>query len=214
MTKEVKVLLGIGVASVLLVIGAVALLSRPSQPQTTAPADPNLLVREDSIKIASDSAKVTIVEFSDYQCPACRAAHPTIKQVLNDYQGRVNFVYRHFPLSQHKNAIPAALAAEAAGRQDKYWQMHDKIFETQDDWKDRSGKEIFAGFAGELGLDMDKYNRDIEDRVLKDKINKDFQDGVALGVNSTPTFFINGQKFPGALSYTEFKSRIDSELSK
>lgn len=215
MTKEIKVLLGIGIMTVALLVGAVFLLSRSSSPASSPQADPKLLVRENSTKITSDSAKVTIVEFSDYQCPACKSANPTVKQTLKDYQGKINFVYRHFPLSQHKNALQAALSAEAAGLQGKYWEMHDKIFDTQDTWKDAgNAQDIFAGFAKDLGLDMDKFNLDIKDNKLKDKINSDYQDGIAVGVNSTPTFFINGQKSPGALSYAEFKTKIDSELSK
>lgn len=214
MTKEIKVLLSIGVATILLIVGAVTLLSRSSQPQPTL-VDSQLLVRSDSIKIASESAKVTIVEFSDYQCPACKSANPTVKRILQDYQGKVNFVYRHFPLSQHKNAIPASLAAETAGQQGKYWEMHDKIFDGQDLWGESGGApDIFAGYAKDLGLDIEKFNRDRGDSKFRDKINRDYQDGITLGVNSTPTFFINGQKFSGALGYDQFKSKIDSELSK
>lgn len=216
MTSEVKTLLSIGLATVALIVGAVFVLSKPSSGPNPSPVNKEVLgalVHEDSIKIASDSAKVTIVEFSDYQCPACKSAHPTIKQILNDYRGQVNFVYRHFPLSQHKNAIPAALAAEAAGQQGKYWEMHDGIFDGQDTWKESGNtNNIFEGYAKGLGLDMEKFNRDRSDNKFRDKINRDYQDGLTLGVNSTPTFFINGQKFPGALSFTELKSKIDAEL--
>ncbi|KKS70864.1 MAG: hypothetical protein A2835_02380 [Candidatus Niyogibacteria bacterium RIFCSPHIGHO2_01_FULL_45_28] len=218
MTSEVKILLGIGLATVALTLGAVFLLSKPSSGPSSLPVNKDVLgalVRGDSIKIASDSAKVTIVEFSDYQCPACKSANPTIKQILNDYPGKVNFIYRHFPLSQHKNAIPASLAAEAAGQQGKYWEMHDRIFDGQDTWKESSqAQDIFTGFAKDLGLDVEKFNLDKSDNKFRDKINRDYQDGLTLGVNSTPTFFINGQKFPGALSYADFKTRIDAELSK
>lgn len=218
MTSEVKTLLGIGLATVALIAGAVFLLSKPSSVPSSAPVNKEILgilVKDDSIKIASESAKVTIVEFSDYQCPACKSANPTIKQILNDYSGKVNFVYRHFPLSQHKNAIPASLAAEAAGQQGKYWQMHDKIFDGQDTWKDSgNAPDIFAGYVKDLGVDMEKFNHDRGDSKFRDKINRDYQDGLTLGVNSTPTFFINGQKLPGVLSYAEFKSKIDAELNK
>lgn len=218
MTSEIKTLLGIGLATVALIAGAVFLLSKPSSGPSSAPANKDVLgvlVKDDSIKIATDSAKVTIVEFSDYQCPACKSANPTIKQILNDYPGKVNFVYRHFPLAQHKNAIPAALAAEAAGQQGKYWEMHDKIFDGQDTWGESdNAPDIFAGYAKDLGLDMEKYNRDRSDNKFRDKINRDYQDGITLGVNSTPTFFMGSQKLPGALSYDQFKSKIDSELTK
>lgn len=216
MSQEVKVLVGIGIFTLVILVGAIFFVGKPSSPtQDTSPVDKALLVKADSYQIASDSAKVTIVEFADFQCPACAQAHPVMKRILQDYQGEVNFIFRHFPLPQHKNAISAALAAEAAGEQGQFWQMHDKIYENQKTWAENSrAMEIYTQYAQDLGLDMEKFKQGVESSQFKNKIQRDQGDGNALGINSTPTFFINGQKIAGALSYGEFKARIDAELSK
>lgn len=214
MNNEIKAILGIGIVTVLVLVGAVTLLSKPSQPTSNTKLDNKLLVKEDSNKIATDSAKVTIVEFADFQCPACAAVHPAVKQILNDYKGKVNFVFRHFPLPQHKNALIAASAAEAAGEQGKFWEMENLLFENQDKWSESDkAKEIFLTYAKELGLDKDKFKSAIEGNKFTSKITGDKDDGQALGVNSTPTFFINGQKFSESASYANLKNKID-ELNK
>lgn len=209
MSQEVKVLIGIGIFCLLVVVGVAILLGRSPQDKT-APVDTKLLIRDDSQNISTPSAVVTIVEFGDYQCPACGIAHPTILQVLKDFEGRINFVQRHFPLPSHKNASIAAQAAEAAGTQGKFWQMHDKLYETQFDWAE-SGDPIgvFSGFAAELGLDVNKFKEEVSSNKYLAKIQQDMADGASVGVNSTPTFFINGKKFAGALSYDQFKKEIE-----
>lgn len=216
MTQEIKVLIGIGVATVALVLGSVFFLGKSSGNSVNVPpTDIKLLVRDDNYQTASASAKVTIVEFSDFQCPACGAAFPVVKKIEADYRDEVNFVYRHFPLPQHKNGFKAALAAEAAGLQGKFWEMHDKLFENQDTWGELDNPlDIFTGYAKDLGLNTAKFQQDMNDKKLTDKVNRDQADGATLGVNSTPTFFINNQKFPGVLSYAEFKSKIDPELGE
>lgn len=219
MTQETKVLSIIGVASVAIVVGGVIFLSggskqAPAQVQGVK-ADATLLTRDDSYRIATDSAKVTVVEFADFQCPACGIVYPTVKRIEDEYKGRVNFVFRHFPLPQHKNGMVASLAAEAAGEQSKFWEMYARLFENQDKWSESTSvMDNFTEYAGELGLDRDKFRQSVENKKFADKIKRDQDDGFALGVNSTPTFFINGEKFPGALGYDEFKSKIDSELNK
>ena len=220
MTKEIKVLLSIGLATVILLVGSIFFLSKSSGSGLSAsvtipPEQRNLLVRDNSWKTSSASANVTIVEFSDFQCPACGAAFPVVKKIEADYGSKVNFVYRHFPLPQHKNGFKAALAAEAAGEQGKFWEMHDKLFVSQDKWGELDNPgDTFTGYAKDLGLETPKFQQDLNDKKLADKINQDQADGTTLGVNSTPTFFINNQKFPGVLNYEEFKSKIDSELNK
>lgn len=219
MTQEIKILSVIGVATIAIVAGGIFFLggtskSAPAQVEGVK-ADANLLVKADSFKIATDSAKVTVVEFADFQCPACGAVYPTVKKIEGEYQGRVNFVFRHFPLPQHKNGMSAALAAEAAGEQGKFWGMYDKLFENQDKWSENNNVlDDFVSYAGDLGLDKDKFKAAVENKNFAAKIKRDQDDGFALGVNSTPTFFINGEKNPGALSYSDFKSKIDTELSK
>lgn len=219
MTQEVKVLIGIGVLTVAILVGAVFFLSKSSPPISnstpTASMDPKLLIREDSYKIATDSAKVTIVEFGDYQCPACRQAYPTVKRVIKDYSGKINFVFRNFPLPQHKNAQISAEAAEAAGVQGKFWQMHDKLYENQDQWAESDQPlDVFLNYATELSLDVTKFQTDVIDKRYIQKITQDQNDGDGLGINATPTFFINQQKIEGVPSYDDFKNKIDSELAK
>lgn len=217
MTQESKILIIIGVITLAIIGGGTFFLDKSStkQPTPAAKVDQNILVRPDSNKTGSDSAKVTLVEFADFQCPACGVAYPTVKQVRENYQGKINFVFRHFPLPQHKNGLKAAEAVEAAGEQGKFWEMDDKLFTNQDKWgESTNAMDYFLTYAKEIGLDTDKFKASVDANKFAEKIKKDQQDGVAAGVNSTPTFFINGSKIVGAPTYEEFKTQIDAELSK
>lgn len=217
MTNETKILAGLGILTiVLVVIGAILLgnssNSSPSQ-EPTQKADSNILVRPDSTKISISSAKATLVEFADFQCPACAAAHPVVKQILEE--GKVNFVYRHFPLPQHKNAKPAALAAEAAGLQGKFWEMYDKLYANQSSWSESNNAfDIFTSFAKELELNVDQFKKDIQNSKLADKIQQDENDANTLGVNSTPTFFLNNQKMEIKRGFLELKQQVDQIIKK
>jgi protein-disulfide isomerase len=142
-----------------------------------------------------ESAPVTLVEYGDYQCPHCGLAYPIIKAVQKKLGPKLRFVFRNFPLrNMHPFAEPAAQAAEAAGAQGKFWEMHDALYENQD-FLDED--EIFKLAEG-LSLDMKIYNKDIQDKRYKDKVKKDFMSGVKSGVNGTPSFFINGQRYDGS----------------
>lgn len=210
MTTEAKILSAIVVASVVLVIGAVFFLSKPEKPVVISQ---DTLIKADSLKIATEGAKLTIVEFGDFQCPACKAAHPGMKQALSEYPGQVNFVFRHYPLPMHANARLGAAAVEAANRQGKVWEMYDKVFEAQDDWaSENNPTDKFKQYATELGMDGEKLASDMNDSVITDKINNDLVDGNASGVNSTPTFFFNNELYKGGISYTDFKAAIDAKL--
>src|SRR5581483_190972 len=104
-------------------------------------SDSTVLTRNANHKITSTNTKVTIIEFADFQCPACGQAHPALKQILEEYKGKVTFIYRHFPLPQHQNAILAAKASEAAGEQGKFWEMHDMLYEKQNEWSESNNAE-------------------------------------------------------------------------
>lgn len=170
------------------------------------------LIRDDSYKIGSDSARVKIVEFGDFQCPACKATEPIIQKITQEYKDAIQFVYRHYPLPMHQNAEIAALASEAAGRQGKFWEMHNLLFSNQSSWEASIRPiDIITPFAEELGLDKEIFLTDLDDSALKDKIKRDTEDGSYLGANSTPTFFINGEKFT-VTNYQSFKNKIDSLL--
>lgn len=209
MSKEAKIITLIGLALGLLVVGAAFLLGdKPAEDGSGTN-----LIREDSYKIGSDSARVKIVEFADFQCPACKAVHPVTKKIIEDYQDKIFFVYRHFPLPRHQNAHSAALASEAAGKQGKFWEMHNHLFTNQSSWENLSDPtEQFTAYAKELGLEEANFKNDLGDAKIADKIKRDSADGSSLLVNATPTFFLNGEKISGGLSYNDFKKRIDSML--
>ncbi len=154
-----------------------------------------VLSQTDHVKGAKDG-KVTLVEFGDFQCPACGAYEPIVRQVLADNKDTVKFSFRHFPLTQiHKNALLAAKASEAAGLQGKFWEMHDILYDKQDEWAEAlNAREFIMLYANTLKLDTQKFTSDIESKVLEEKILAEFKEGVSLGVQGTPTFFINGKK--------------------
>ena len=137
---------------------------------------------------------VEIVEFSDFQCPACFSVQAPLKELLEKYSGKVKFVYRHFPLIQiHKNAQMSAQAAEAAGMQDKFWQMHDKLFETQTEWQGLADpKETFAKYSEDLGMDKAKFMVDMESQAIKDIVANDSLAASQNRIAGTPTFYVNG----------------------
>ena len=213
LTTETKILIGTGLATLIILVGGIFFLTKNDQKvidRSSKPADASVLVRSDSNKISTDSAKVTLVEFGDYQCPACAGAYPIVKKVLSDYDGKVNFVFRNFPLPQHANALIAAEAAEVAGEQGKYWEMHDKLYQNRDDWGE-SGDAFnkIVGYATDLKLDIDSFKKDVQANKFADKIQRDVVDGNTLGVSVTPTFYINGLKMD-SYSYEKFKSLIDA----
>jgi protein-disulfide isomerase len=135
-----------------------------------------------------------LVEYGDYECPYCGRAYPIVKSILQDLGSEIKFVFRNFPLHKiHPNAFAAAVATEAAGLQNKFWEMHDIIFENQ-----RSlGDDYIVLYADRIRLDMVKFERDMQQIHLMEKVRKDFESGIRSGVNRTPTFFINGQKYEG-----------------
>lgn len=156
-----------------------------------------------------ENAPVTIIEFSDYQCPFCGRAEATINQILETYPTQVKVIFRDFPLGFHQHAQKAAEAAECAGEQGKYWEMHDKLFENQRALDVDSLKK----YAAEIGLDTETFNSCLDNGDMASEVQKDFQDGQAAGVSGTPTFFINGEKLVGAQPFSAFKAVIDSKLA-
>lgn len=212
-SQQLKVFLGFVILAAAVIIAATFLFSRPSQDLTSQLADSQRLVRQDSHQVATTSAQLSLVEFSDFQCPACGAAHPVVFQIIEDYQGELSYAFRHFPLPQHKNAQIAAEAAEAAGEQGMFFEMADRLLGSQDEWSESNKPlDIFIGYAQELGLDVDQFRQAVESHKFADKIRRDQNDGQALGVDSTPTFFINGQKVSGVPTYDQFRETIENLL--
>ena len=150
---------------------------------------------------------MTLIEYSDFQCPACGSYFPVVERLLLE-NPQIRFVYRHFPLQQHVNAFAASQAAEAAGKQGKFWEMHETLFTNQTAWEtSKTAKTIFEGYASDLGLDMEEFMNDYSSEEIKDKINADLKSGLKAGINSTPTFYLNGNKIQPN-GYEEFKKLI------
>jgi protein-disulfide isomerase len=142
-----------------------------------------------------DDAPVTLVEYGDYECPYCGMAHPIVQRAQQQLGSELRFVFRNFPLAEaHPHARLAAQAAEAAGAQGKFWEMHDALFEHQDALE----LEDIVGYAESIGLDTEKFSRDLEAPTYAKKVRDDFRNGVRSGVNGTPTFFINGTRYDGS----------------
>ncbi len=209
---------------------AVVLLRRPStntiaipngqaqaQPQpsgadanTPPPVQSFTITKEDHI-LGSFNAPVTLVEFSDFQCPYCSRHYPTLKQIAATYGNKVRIVYKHFPLSEiHPYAIKAAEASECAGEQNKFWEFHDKVFENQQALSFESLKQ----WAKEIGLNATTFNTCLDSGKFTAKVQQDYQEGVAKGVQGTPATFVNGKLVVGARPLSDFQQAIDAELKK
>ncbi|MGH7203615.1 MAG: DsbA family protein [Candidatus Levyibacteriota bacterium] len=222
MSSETKVLIGISVVTLVLVVGAALIFGGKSSTSASSAndqpvKDTQALIRKDS-HIVKGTAKnaVTIVEFGDFQCPACGAAYPTVEQLRQTYKGQLTFVFRNFPLTQaHPNAMQAAEAAEAAGAQGKFFDMYNLLYTNQAKWADTTNAlDYFMEYAKQLKLDTDKFKSDVTGNKYANKIQQDMQDGNTLNVEATPTFFINGVKQEGGLPYADFKAKIDDALKK
>lgn len=166
---------------------------------------------DDDYVLGSDSAPITIIEFSDYECPYCRKWHTEVfPQIREKYGDKVRFVYRDFPLySIHPNAEPAAIAANCAGKQDKYWEFNDLLFNGNKDLSPAT----YETYAKELGLNVDTFNTCQSEPEIKEEVTADYDYAANLGVRSTPTFFINGLAVVGAQPFEVFEQVIDMELA-
>ncbi len=187
--------------------------ARPPLNMATAPPGaqpPNML--------GSPTAIVTVEEFADYQCGSCAAAHPVIKEVTSAYAGNKNFkfIFRNYPLEMHDKAYDAAVAAEAAGMQGstKFWQMQDQLFTNQHLWSANSNyRELFAGYAQKIGLDMAKFQSDVSGIQAKMRVDNDRNRGRALNISSTPTVIVNGRLVPfSEVTAAGMRRIIDAEL--
>ena len=175
------------------------LLTRPSPLPVVVSAD-------NSPFIGPANASVTVIEFFDFQCPACRAAEPTIKQIRENYKDKVKFVARNFPLSQHEFAEKASEASECAFEQNKYWEYHDLLMEGNLDIVS------LKQYAKDLGLNTTQFDNCLDSGKYFSQIQKDFQDGISYGVQGTPTFFVNGKQI-SLTSYSDLQRAIESALN-
>lgn len=184
----------------------------PATPSSTV--TPPAITKEDHIK-GNPLATAVLIEYSDMQCPACRAYYPVVKRVAEELGTKVQVVYRHYPLERiHKNARLAATAAEAAGKQGTFWEMHDMLFDNQEKWSESSdAKKLISGYAATLKLSLEQFEKDLSDDAIKKKIDSDLDGGTAAGVQGTPTFYLNGKKLESTPpNYEQFKKQIEESL--
>ena len=213
--REVKLLLLLGIPIVVVAaLAAYAITSTQQQSatQTLAAADSSQFIRPDSPILGESSAPVTLVEFLDPECEGCRAAYPIVKDLLADYNGQVRLVVRYIP--RHNNSIEAVAATEAAGRQGKYWEMQELLFANQPEWGEQTTPQTdaFVRYATQLGLDIEQFTRDLQDPAFEAKAKRDLEDGTALGVQGTPTFFVE-QQLVEPLSEETLRQMIDARLA-
>lgn len=180
---------------IIVILFAYYFYATSKNPEITSDTTPVIISQTDHVRGAKDG-KVTLVEFGDFQCPACGAFEPIIRQVMADNKDTLKFSFRHFPLTQiHKNALLAAKASEAAGLQGKFWEMHDILYDKQEEWGEAlNAREFIMIYASTLKLDVKKFSTDIESKTIEEKVLSEFKEGVKLGVQGTPTFFLNGKK--------------------
>lgn len=214
MNTETKILSIVGLITIALLVGGVFFLSA-KQPSGTK-TDEGLVYQMDysrGQKIGSDSAKVRLVEFGDFQCPACKAYEGAISQLRT--KPEVQLIFVHFPLfPSHKFARMAADAAEEAASQGKFWEMHDKLYATQEIWAGKDdATEDFVNMANEIGIDSNKVREAIKNETYFQKVQADQSYGTSLDVNSTPTFYLNGRKLENK-SPADLVKEVDAEIAK
>jgi len=212
-----KVAIGFTIALLAVIAGVVAIIALTAP--RPAPSDSALAsstVREDS-HVLDDAGQgaVTVVEFLDFECEACGAFYPVVEDLREEFDGQITFVIRYFPLPGHFNSKNAAVAVEAAARQGQLEAMYQRMFATQSEWGEQqvSYAPLFREFAAELGLDLEQYDADVADPATLERVESDFTDGRALGVQSTPSFFINDQLVE-LTSFEDLRAAIAAELAR
>ncbi|WP_171032954.1 DsbA family protein [Fodinibius saliphilus] len=165
---------------------------------------------------SSDNVKITITEFSDYQCPACGQYHPIVKKIKKEFGDQVELKLKHYPLNMHQFAALAARAVESAGNQGMFYEMHNMLYNNQRYWSNSvNPAPIFEGYAKKIGLDMEKFRNDLNAAETQKAVMQEKEEGKRRGVNSTPTFFIEGEKLdPLPRSYEQFKEVVEKYLAK
>ncbi len=205
------------IAILIVIIGGLfALLAFTNKDKPTDKSGGNSTAQPTNHVTGKSDSKVTLIEYGDFQCPACKAYFPIVQQLKTEYADKVAFQFRHFPLTQiHNNAFIGSRAAEAAASQGKFFEMHDALYEQQDTWSSVSDPTpIFVNFATQLGLNTDQFKADMVSTSTTDLINADRKVAQDLGASGTPTFVLNGKKLDKSpTSIDEFKKLLDDALA-
>ncbi len=215
MNSDTKIIGGM-LAATVIVITAILVFGSQSKSVNTEPikVDEAKLIQDYSPRRGPDTAPVRIVEFSDFQCPACARVAPMLDQANIDYGDQIQLIYRYFPLTQtHQNAQLTSQAGAAAQAQGKFWEFAHLLFQNQNEWSTSNDiKTVLQGYATTLGLDTTQFKKDMTDQKLIDHIRRDVGDANALSINSTPTIYINGKKIQSPSTYADLKQIIDENL--
>lgn len=197
-------------------LGGVFWFTRDKKSTTTPPSNSSSQGKLSNNVYGKGTKNVKLVEYGDFQCPACGQFFSLVQVVKQKYQNEITFQFRHFPLVQiHKNAMAAHRSAESAAKQGKFWEMHDMLYQQQENWSESSNAtKIFESFAQQLGLDMQKYKQDFSSSEINDIINADQQEGQRVGVSSTPTFYLNDKKIDDPPKDVEGFSKLIDEAIK
>jgi protein-disulfide isomerase len=196
---------------------------KPGTPTPTPPANAANQQRNAPIganppnMLGSPTALVTVEEFADFQCGSCAAVHPVMKEIQGIYGSKIKLIFRNYPLQMHDKAYDAAVVAEAAGMQGKFWQMQDQLFTNQATWASPSGnaKALWNEYAQKIGLDVQQFQSDVSGMAAKSRVDQDMGRGRALNVGSTPTIFINGESIPFQMANVQgLRSIIDQKLQE
>lgn len=214
MKRELRIISALAIMVVIAVLIATSLyrksVAKVESEKASIAARPEL-VRDDSPTLGSKDAPVTIVEFLDPECESCKAFFPIMKEVLKKYEGKVFFVVRY--MGFHRSSMMAVAATEAAGLQGQYWQMQELLFSTAEEWGHHPEpvRSFFVGYASTLGLDINRFEEELDNHTWTAKVQRDMADGAILGVKSTPTIFINGRQLAD-LSQASLEEAIERAL--
>jgi len=205
-----------GIGALVIAVAVVGLWKLSQQPISETPLalDDVLQTQTSDWTKGNPNSSVTLIEYLDFECGACGAYYPLVKRLSEEYGDKILFISRYFPLQGHKNGMTAALAVEAAGKQGKYWEMHDLLFEEQGAWggQPSSDPAAFERYAEQIGLDIERFKEDVNSQEVRNRVISDKDAGLSIGVNSTPTFFLNGKKIQNPRGYEPFKALLDSAV--
>jgi len=206
---------------VIVVIGAFIAgqqIYKNSEQQQTAGTEQRteLAIRANDWVMGNPQAKVTLIEYLDFECEACGAYYPIVSQIKEEYKNDIRFVVRYFPLTGHRNSKTAAYAVEAAGKQGKFWELHDVLFSKQKEWGEQrvTNQDQFEKYAIEAGVNLEQWRQDVKSEAVIKRVDDSFKEAQTLGLQGTPSFFLNGRELDPPGGYEAFKQVIETELKK
>lgn len=202
-------------AAIVIVFGGLLVFNKRSQQNSNGSNDGGEVAATEHIT-EEGSTGVRLVEYGDFQCPSCAQYYPIFRELKHKYAGKVTFQFRHFPLVEiHQNALVSSRAAEAAGMQGRFWEMHDLLFENQANWSaSPNPTPIFEGYAEQLSLDMEKFKEDMRSEQTNKLVQADRKTAHSKGYQATPTFELDGEKLEGLNSVEAFSEKIDEAIKK